>query len=306
MTPYISAVAAMIFWSFSFVWVKIAYIAYQPLTVVLVRLIISSFLIIFFALVFKKLQKPARSDVRLFVLLSFFEPFLYFMGESFGLKYVSSTVASVIVATIPLISPIVAWYFHREKLSWLNLSGILLSVAGVSLVVLDRSLNLVASPKGVALEFLAVFSAVAYSSVLKNLAHRYNTFSIIAYQNLYGILMFLPFWLFFESDRFFSTPFHYESFRAIVLLSIFASSLAFIFFTYTVRHLGINSSNIFTNIIPVFVAILAFFILGDRLLFHQMIGIIIVISGLFIAQLKKIRRRPVQPEPEEAIEVHIQ
>jgi len=34
--------------------------------------------------------------------MAFFEPFLYFIGESFGLVYISSTIAAVIVATIPL------------------------------------------------------------------------------------------------------------------------------------------------------------------------------------------------------------
>ena len=304
--PYGAALLSMIFWSFSFVWVKIAYLAYQPMTVVVIRLLISSAFVIGFSVLFRKLQKPTRHDFKLLVVLAFFEPFLYFMGESFGLKFVSSTVASVIVATIPLFSPVAAWYFHREKLTWMNFTGILISFFGVSMVVLDNSFNLAASPKGVILEFLAVFSAVGYSSVLKNLAHRYNTFSIIAYQNLIGIVLFFPFWLIFESAQFMRTPFHPEAFKAIVLLAIFASSFAFILFTYAVRHLGINSSNIFTNIIPVFVAIIAFVILGDKLQFHQMAGIIVAITGLFLAQIRKIRKKRVQiPTEEEAVEIHI-
>ena len=304
--PYGAALGAMIFWSFSFVWVKIAYIAYLPLTVVLIRLILSSFLILIFTSIFKRLQRPTQKDFKMLVLLALFQPFLYFMGESYGLKYVSSTVASVIVSTIPLFSPIAAWYLYREKLSMMNFAGILISFLGVTLVVLGRSFSFSASPKGVILEFLAVLSAIAYSSVLKNLSHRYNTFTIIVYQNLLGIVMFLPFWLLFESGQFVRTPFHAEAFRAIVLLAIFASSFAFIFFTYSVRHLGINSSNIFTNAIPVFVALFAFLILGDRLLFHQLIGIVIVITGLFLAQLRKNRKKLHRPEPsEECIEVHI-
>ena len=54
----------------------------------------------------------------LFLLMALFEPFIYFLGESYGLLYVSSTVAAVIVATIPLISPLFAWYFFREKLNF--------------------------------------------------------------------------------------------------------------------------------------------------------------------------------------------
>jgi drug/metabolite transporter (DMT)-like permease len=291
-----AALGSMLFWSFSFVWVKVAYLAYQPLTVVLLRLCFSVILILSFVFVIRRLQIPAKKDIGIFLLLAFFEPFLYFMGESFGLKYVSSTVAAVIVATIPLVSPIIAWYFFREKLSKMNIVGLFVSFLGVSMVVMNSDLSFSASPKGVILEFFAVFSAVAYSSVLRKLAFRYNTFTIIAFQNLIGIVFFLPFWLIFESRTFLTTPFHSEAFRAILLLSFFASTLAFILFTHSIRNLGINRSNTFVNLIPVFVAIIAYFVLGDRLTFQKIAGISVVIAGLFLAQIKKRNRNLISKE----------
>jgi drug/metabolite transporter (DMT)-like permease len=282
-----ASLGSMLFWSFSFVWVKVAYIAYQPLTVVFLRLCFSVILIFGFSFFIRRFELPAKKDLRFFVLLSFFEPFLYFMGESFGLKYVSSTVAAVIVATIPLFTPVVAWYYYKEKISLINLAGLVTSFIGVSLVVMNSDFSFSASPKGVLLEFCAVFSAVAYSTVLRKLAFRYNTFTIIAFQNLIGIAFFLPFWLIFEFRDFVSSPFHWQAFRAILLLSVFASSLAFILFTYSIRHVGINRSNTFINLIPVFVAVLAFFILGDQLTLQKIIGITIVICGLFLAQIYK-------------------
>jgi drug/metabolite transporter (DMT)-like permease len=235
----------------------------------------------------RKIQLPKKKDVRIFILLAFFEPFLYFMGESYGLQYVSSTVASVIVATIPLFSPFLAWYYFREKFSTLNISGLFISFLGVSLVVLDENLGFSASPKGVILEFVAVFSAIAYSTVLRKLAFRYNTFIIIAFQNLIGIFFFLPFWLFFESGQFVATPFHVRAFTAILLLSFFASTLAFIFFTTSIRNMGINRSNTYINLIPVFVAVFAYLILGDRLSLLNISGIAIVVAGLFLVQVKR-------------------
>jgi drug/metabolite transporter (DMT)-like permease len=289
--PYGAALLSMIFWSFSFVWVKVVYEAYGPLTTVLFRLLISTGLMLVFTILSRKLQKIQPGDLRLFLLLAFFEPFLYFMGESYGLKYVSSTVASVIVATIPLFSPIAAWYFYKEKLSRTNLYGLFITFLGVSLVVLDTSFNFTASPLGVSLEFLAVMAAIGYASVLKGISHRYNTFTIITYQNLIGAVFFLPFWLGFEMNDFTQVPFHAEAFWAIIKLAIFASTFAFILFTYSVRNLGINKSNIFINVIPVFVAVIAYLVLGDQLNFHQMVGIAIVISGLFLAQINWKRKK---------------
>ncbi len=289
--PFGAALLSMIFWSFSFVWIKIVYEAYGPLTTVLFRLLISSGLMLIFTILSRKLQKIQPGDLKFFLLLAFFEPFLYFMGESYGLKYVSSTVASVIVATIPLFSPVAAWYFYKEKLSRTNLYGLIITFLGVSLVVLDASFKFTASPLGVSLEFLAVMGAIGYASVLKGISHRYNTFTIITYQNLIGAAFFLPFWLSFEMKDFSQVPFHAEAFWAIIKLAIFASTFAFMLFTYSVRNLGINKSNIFINVIPVFVAVIAYIVLGDQLNFHQMVGIAIVISGLFLAQINWKRKK---------------
>ena len=286
-----AALLSMIFWSFSFVWVKIAYLAYGPLTVIFFRLIISVGLLFIFSFFLRRLKKLARKDYGIFLLLALFEPFLYFMGESYGLLYVSSTVAAVIVATIPLFAPITAWYFFKERLSLMNIAGLFISFLGVCLVILNNDLSFSASPKGVMLEFMAVFAAIGYSTVLRKLAFRYNTFTIIFYQNFIGIFMFLPFWSIFEAGDFMNTPFHWQAFRAIVLLSVFASTFAFILFTYSVRSIGINRSNMFVNLIPVFVAIFAWFILGDQLTVQKFIGITVVICGLFLAQIR--RRRPV-------------
>ncbi len=281
----------MLFWSFSFVWVKIAYLAYGPLTVVFFRLVLSVLLLFPFALFVRRLQIPARQDLGILLLLAFFEPFLYFMGESYGLKFVSSTVAAVIVATIPLFAPLFAWHFFRERISGMNVAGLLVSFAGVTLVVMNRDFTFSASPLGVALEFGAVFSAIAYSTVLRKLAFRYNTFTIIAFQNLIGIFMFLPFWLLFEARSCMSVPFHPEAFRAIVLLSLFASTLAFIFFTFSVRRMGISRSNSFINLIPVFVALLAWFILGDAVTLQKVAGISVVITGLFLSQVRRRKHK---------------
>jgi len=284
---YFSALGAAFFWSFSFIWFKIAYQAYQPVTVVILRLAVSAILILAIGFWMKRLQLPTWKDFKLLFWLSFFEPFAYFLGESYGLKYVSSTVAAVIVATIPLLTPVAAWYFHKEKARWMNFAGMLLSFVGVALVVLNGSFRFEAPPLGVGLEFCAVFAAIAYSVILKNAATRYNTLTIIAWQNIIGILLFLPIWLIVDFKAFIETPFHAEAFRAIILLAVFSSTLAFVFFTESIRKLGINRSNTFVNLIPVFVAVLSFYILKDQLTLQNITGIVIVVGGLFLAQIKR-------------------
>ena len=287
---YLAIIFAMIFWSFSFVWVKEVYVAYGPLTTVFIRLVIATSLLMIYGRLTRKLIKIERKDYRAFILLAFFEPFLYFMGESFGLQYVSSTMGAMIIATIPLFSPIAASRYYGEKLSVRNLIGIILSFVGVGIVVFDSSFNFIASPLGIALEFLAVFSAIAYTVVLKDLSHKYNPTTIITYQNFIGIFFFLPLWLIFESKSMLSTPFNLPAFIAILKLAIFASCIAFILYTYSIKNLGINNANMFINIIPVLTAVFAWYILGDSLTVRKIVGIGVVIAGLFIAQVKMNKR----------------
>jgi drug/metabolite transporter (DMT)-like permease len=283
---YLAVVFAMVFWAFSFIWVKEVYIAYGPLTTIFFRLIIATALMLIYGWVSKNLIKIDKQDYRTFLLLAFFEPFLYFMGESFGLKYVSSTMGALIIATIPLFSPIAASRFHGEKLSARNFIGIFLSFIGVGIVVFDNSLHFIASPLGIALEFLAVFSAIGYTVILKGLSHKYNATTIITYQNFIGIFFFLPFWLIFESNTMLTTPFHLPAIIAICKLALFASTIAFILYTFSIKNLGINKVNIFINIIPVLTAVFAWYILGEPLTLRKIVGITVVIAGLLIAQIR--------------------
>ncbi|MCX6257931.1 MAG: DMT family transporter [Bacteroidia bacterium] len=283
---YIVIILSMIFWSLSFVWYKVVYKYFEPISVIFLRLVISTLLLLLTALFLKKLQKLNKADLKMMLLLAFLEPFCYFLGESFGIKFVSSTVAAVFISTIPLFSPIVAHYFLKEKLTLMNFLGILLSLTGVSIVVFNNHLEIEASFPGICLLFLAVLSAIFYSVVSIRLSLKYNAFTIITYQNAIGIFYFLPLFLIFDFRHLISHPPGIESLIPLFELAVFASSLAFICFTYGLKHLGINKANIFANLIPVLTAVFAHFMIAEKINLQKAIGILVVISGLLISQAR--------------------
>ena len=287
---YGSVILAMLFWSFSFVWVKIVYLVYNPITTVCLRLFISSILLFIIGKGFKQIGSIKKEDRLSILALAFFEPFLYFLGESFGLKYVSSTIGAVIISTIPLFSPIAAYYFHQEKLSKMNIIGILISILGVAIIIFNKSFSLIVSPIGLACMLVAVGAAVGYSVVLKKLAAKYNPITLISYQNSLGLLYFLPLFFIFDWQHFIHANPTTEVINALILLAIFASTLAFICFTYALNHLGITKSNIFINGIPVFTAIFAYFVIDEVLNFQKIVGMLVVVGGLFLSQLKFNRK----------------
>src|SRR5512133_2330167 len=86
---YIPVVLAMILWSFSFIWYKQVFIYYRPVTVIVLRLVIAIPLLFLLSLAAGKLQQIQFSHLKWFILLGFFEPFLYFMGECYGMNLIS-------------------------------------------------------------------------------------------------------------------------------------------------------------------------------------------------------------------------
>ncbi|MEZ4999734.1 MAG: DMT family transporter [Bacteroidales bacterium] len=290
---YGAVVTSMIFWAFSFIWFKVANQFYSPLIIVYGRLVISVIMLTIFLAVTGRFEKIKRKDRKFFLLLAFSEPFIYFLGESFGLTYVSSTVGAVIISTIPVFTALGGWIFFGEKLRWLNYAGIVLSFAGVLVFVLNLDGSLSFDPRGLGLLAVAVLAAVGYTLTLRKLAGLYHPIYIVNIQNIIGMILFTPVMLIFERGHMASFEYSPVEFWAIIKLAIFASSGAFILFGFAVRSLGATRANVFSNAIPIFTAIFAFFIMGESIGFQKIIGMAIVITGLFLSQsYKKEWKKP--------------
>lgn len=284
---YAALTATMLFWAFSFVWTKVAFEVFTPVSTIWLRLIISTLLIFSYLWLTGRIQPLRRQDVKWLIVLSFFQPFLYFLGESYGLKFVPSTLGAILVSTIPLFAPIPGVLFMGERFGLINLAGILFSFVGVSLILFDKGFSLTAPIEGVLLMFLAVFAALAYTVVIKKMGNRYSPVNLTAWQNLFGIGFFMPLFFINEWDGFIATPLTARALGALLLLAVFASSFAFIFFAYGISRIGVTRANVFANMIPVFTAIFAWMVLDEALTAKKLAGIAVVIGGLFVSQLRR-------------------
>jgi len=288
---------AVIFWGMSYIWTKMAFAYYQPITVMLIRLIISTSLMAIIFKARKLTERIDRSDYKAFVLLSLFSPFFFFIGENFGVYHVSPTVAAVIIATIPVFSPLLGYLAFREKVSPINVAGFLISFFGVLVMVMDGDMRFTAAPIGIFFLFFAVFSALVNIIFLKKLAAKYTSFTIILVQNFLGALFFLPVFLVMDFRDFIHIRPSWETVAALVALAVFGSTLAFMFYTTGVRAIGIARTAIFANLIPIVTAITSFIFLGELIDLSRVIGMFIVIAGLLMTQVSNLRRRKQQLPP---------
>ena len=99
--------------------------------------------------------------------------------------------------------------------------------------------------------------------------------------------MFAPFFFLWEYNELLNSNITTQSWLAVIQLAVFASSLAFILFTKALKHLGIAKTNVFANLIPVFTAFFAWWLRGDIIDIQKWVGIAIVVTGLFVSQIKK-------------------
>lgn len=285
LVTYGAVILAMIFWSLSFIWFKIANETFRPITIVFIRLVVASVILTLFLFFTKKFVKIRKQDRKLFLMLALFEPFLYFLGESFGLTYVSATVGSVLISTIPVIATIGAWLIFRERLKIINYAGIILSFIGVLVFIINRDGSLSFNIKGLLLMILAVFSAVGYNLTLSRLVGNYGPVFIVNVQNIIGTILFLPLFLVTDLRHFANIPFNVQNLIPVLELALFASCGAFILFAFSVKRMGITRANIFSNCIPIFTAFFSFILLHEKLTFQNLAGMAIVIAGLFMSQI---------------------
>lgn len=292
---YGKAVLAMLFWAVTFVWIKIAFAAgYRPYEIVFLRLLLAAGLLFTVMLVTKKLQRLSGRDTLWMMLVAFCEPFAYFVGEANGLQYVSSTLGSLIISLIPIFGAVAAWLILREKITWLIIAGLLVSTLGVVIMSLGSG-DLHATLKGILFMLLAVFAGMFYGITVRQLTLKYSALTIVAWQSLFGLLYFIPLFLYYDSSHFISMQHSALGLVTIAGMSLFASVGAFMLYTGVIRDLGVIKSNIFTNLIPVFTAALAFFILGDLITLRTVIGLTLTIGGLTLSQapdLLLLLRRP--------------
>ncbi|PKP37626.1 MAG: hypothetical protein CVT97_04950 [Bacteroidetes bacterium HGW-Bacteroidetes-14] len=286
---YGSIISAVIFWGFSFIWTNsLLKQNFPPIALVFFRMLFAAILLFIVSLAARKIERVHKKDFGWFLLLVLLEPFIYFIGETFGLQIVNSpTLGSIIIATIPIFALIPGMLVYKEKITAINVIGVFVTLPGILLVVFDKGAISVDHYWGIFLLFIAVFAAVGYSVVVKRLARTYNSYTIATYQHILGALYFLPLFLIYDYDTFSVSMFTPQVLQPLLFLAILCSCTAFILFINSIKALGIARANIFTTLVPAISAFGAYMLGQESLNLMKIAGITIVIAGVIVAQREK-------------------
>lgn len=283
---YLVSVFAIILWGISYIWTDILIKLDIPVFYfVFVRILLAGIILFLFNAASGRVTRIHRKDLPKFLLLALFEPFIYFLCESYGLKETGSpTLSAMIIATIPLFSIVAGRLFFNERINIVNIAGIILSLSGICLVVMSKDQigeNVVI---GIILLVIAVLSEVGHASVTKSLSRNYCSQVIVMYQFLIGSVYLLPLFITKGLDNFSMRYLSAEVLYPIFCLAFLCSSLAFSLWVSTIKSLGVAKSSIFSALIPVVAAIVAWILGHESLNVRQSIGILLSTVGVILSQ----------------------
>lgn len=290
---YIAILFAMLFWGISFVWTKQLLNNNIPVfTIILIRLTIASVCFVSLFKIKGLLEKIQPHDLKYFLLLSFFEPFLYFIGEDFGLKFVDASYAAVIIALIPIIVSITMYFAENEPIRWEFILGATISVFGVLLLTLSPNGSFAFSLKGTLLLCLALAAAAGYSVLLSRLLKKYRPLTVTTYQNLIAIPFYLPFVLVFDVNNWSLATWDAYSWVCLICLALFCSAGAYMLYSYSVKCISVTKTVIFTNLIPIVTLIVAAIIGQETFTQTKFWGILVVVVGVIMSQSRLKKQTP--------------
>jgi drug/metabolite transporter (DMT)-like permease len=283
---YAGLVIAMLLWASSFVALKLAFRAYDPMLVIFGRMLVASICFLPFVPRFQAQNALRRQDLRPLLFMAVCEPCLYFIFEARALELTTASQAGMITALLPLMVAAGARVVLKEALTPGMLAGFGLAIAGAVWLSLAGEATAEAPRPllGNFLEFMAMVCATGYTISLKHLTRRYTPLFLTAVQAFVGALFFFPF-LWLPSTRW---PTHWAGTptMAIIYLGAVITLGAYGLYNYGVSRIPASQASVFVNLIPVFTVILGRLVLDERFTGYQYMASALVFLGIYISQGK--------------------
>lgn len=262
--------------SFSFIFARVAVTEFHPLLIAIIRTIGGGSLVVMYGKASGEEIKWRGNWLPLFVLgtLNFAAPFVLF---SYSARVIPGAYSAVLNALAPAISALLTWLILDEYFGTAKIFGLLLGIAGVTIISLE-GLGNTAAISGI-LFCLAGAAAYAMGAVYTKIkALKLNIVSIAGAAQLIAGITLLPFAINIEVP----TKFTLYPMLSLVLLVIINSALAYVLYFAIVTKSGPTKALTITFIAPVFTGIWGYFLLSESPSVDFLIGSSAIALSVFI------------------------
>ncbi|MEX0589795.1 MAG: DMT family transporter [Xanthobacteraceae bacterium] len=283
--PYLLLVLTTLFWAGNINVGRYAAGYVPPVALGTLRWVGAALILLPFALPYLRADWPViRKHAAMLTLLSLLSISAYNTLTYYGLQFTEAINAVILQSTGSLVVVAFAFLLFGERLGPWQLFGMILSFAGVAVVVsrgesaalLDFRLNIGD------LILLAAIASYSLYTVLLRRRPPIHPLSFVTLTMGWGAILLLPFWA-AEIAGGRTVPLEAASLAIVAYVIIFPSLLAHFFFFRGVEMIGANRAAPFMYLIPVFATALAILFLGEELHLFHAAGFMLVIGGVLIA-----------------------
>lgn len=285
----LALILACLFWAISFIATKAALAVIPPLTVVMLRLAVSSLCFLgFWAIRGTSLDfRDSRLLGRLFV-LSLFGTGLHYGAQTIGLQYTTASNASLYAVTGPITITVIAALFLRERLTWKKGAGIFFALLGVLMVLgIDtlREFRLAGNVLGDLLVFLSIVMWGVFTVLSKDMTRKLGAVDLTAAVTLMGTLYMIPAGIWEMGKTGFSLgSATVEAWGAVTFLGVTCSFAATLLYIYALQGMDSQKVGVYLYTIPPMTYFFAALYLHEAIGLWLIIGSVVVLAGVFLTE----------------------
>ncbi len=272
----------IVIWSVAFVSNKALLSYISPIENMILRFTLGYLLLL---LLYPTWQLPRSfKEERFFMLLGFLGIFVYFLLENFALSYTQATNVGLYMGAIPILTALFAHFItENERLSANLLIGFVVAIVGMGLILLE-GVGFALRLKGDLLALAAAAVFALYSVILTRAPKSYHYIVVTRKSFFYAVLMMLIYHL--ASGKSFNIQAleNPTVWINILYLGILSSGLAFILWHKGIEQIGSVSASNYIYLVPLITAVTGVIALDETLTLRMIIGGILILIGLYLAQ----------------------
>ena len=249
---------------------------------------------------FRDEQPLTRGDVLKMAGLGLLGNGLYQVLFIIGIDNTSLTNSALILASSPIFVAIFGVLFKIERLNALAWFGILLSFAGIALVIFGNAPVDEVGKSNLLGDVLTLGAAIAwgaYTVLVVPLVKHHSPIRVTALSIAFGtvplILLATPAFLSLDWSKV-----GLNSWLGVIYSGGFAIALGYVIWNRGVRHIGSARTAVYSNLNPILAAIIAFFVRGDALTIYHLIGAAVILTGIALTRRGRSQVvMEIEPEP---------
>lgn len=208
--------------------------------------------------------------------------------QYYALHTTTAINVTLILATCPAFMALLSVLFLKDRLGLAQICGIAVSFVGVAIVITNGNLETLLEVQFAIGDIWMLCAAIIwafYSIAVKKRPTDLDPMVMLTVITGVGALMLLPLYL-WESVTYKVMPITPTSFLTVGYITLVASLLAYVSYNKGVSLIGPAKAGPAIHLMPVWVAILAFVFLGERLEAYHLLGIACIAAGIFLNSRK--------------------